>query len=149
MEGESAEAYQARLSALRAEEAARLQALIVEYQRRWWNESESVLLARVERTDSARMYDIYGASIGSFPRAHLRPVRWLKGAGPSRRFRLTYTGMTSCGPYGGGDAVAGAVGDVFVVFVRSGRPSQRTVIESVALANIRDPQLRERVDAVQ
>lgn len=77
----------------------------------------------------------------------MRPVRWLKGEGSSRRFLLNYAGLTDCGPYGGGEAVDGRVGDVFVVFVHDGQPSTEGVRFSLSLANIQDDELRARVNA--
>ena len=133
---ESSEAWQARV-------AAEAQASLVALQHQWWDASQSVLLARVERRDTVRLRD-FDPNVEA-PRVLLRPVHWLKGSGPSRRFRLTYTGMLSCGPYGGGEAVDGAVGEVFIVFVGEGRPRQESVFISLAPANVVDPELRERV----
>jgi hypothetical protein len=136
--GETIEAYQARL-----EEEARAQ--VSAYQRQWWNEAHSVLLARVVSVDSIRLRDDWGAAYARSPRVHLRPVRWLKGSGPWRRFRLNYQGLTDCGPYGGGEAVTGRVGELFVVFVRAGAPAQANVITSLAPDHIVDSELRSRV----
>jgi hypothetical protein len=135
---ESSEAWQARVTAEAQNE-------LMNRQRQWWNDSQSVLLARVERRDTVRLRDAWGDPNFEAPRVLLRPVRWLKGSGPSRRFRLSYTGMTTCGPYGGGEAVNGAVGEVFIVFVGEGRPRQESVFISLAPTNVVDPELRERV----
>jgi hypothetical protein len=145
MEGESEFDYVIRLQTLREEEAAASLARRVEFEQQWWNESESVFLARIERAETIE-FDGYYETV---PRVHLRPLRWIKGSGSSRRFRLSYEGMTSCGPYGGGEAVEGAVGDVFLVFVREGRPRQRSVIHSLALTNVHNPDLRARLPEVQ
>lgn len=147
--GESEETYNARISALRAEAEAASLARRTAYQRQLWEESASVVLARVERTDRVPLRDIYGQVYSQSPRAHLRPVHWLKGSRSSRRFHVRYTGDASCGPYGGGDAVSGEVGEVFVVFVREGRPSQATIADSLALDNILDSELLERVRQFQ
>lgn len=137
------------MAALRAEESAAFLASRVEYQQQWWNESQSVLLARVERVGSVQLRDDWGEAYDDSPRVFLRPVRWLKGSGSARRFRLSYDGMTSCGPYGGGDAVDGEVGEVFVVYVREGQPHQRSVIESLAPENVVDPQVREMLGQLE
>lgn len=139
--GESNEAYQTRLAALRAAEAEVNAQRVLQMQQGWWDESQSVLLARVVRRDSIRLKDNWGEIYGRSPRVLLRPVRWLKGSGSSRRFRLNYEGLTSCGPYGGGDAVDGEIGEVFVVFVREGRPRQDSVITSLAMDRVRDPRV--------
>ena len=135
---ESSEAWEARVT-------AEAQAQLVATQRHWWESAQSVLLARVEQRDTVRRRDPTWDMSFESPRVLLRPVHWLKGSGPSRRFRLTYTGMSSCGPYGGGEAVDGAVGELFIVFVGEGRPRQESVFISLAPANVVDPELRERL----
>lgn len=137
--GESIEAWRARLD-------AEAQAQTASYQRGWWDQSQSVLLARIERIDSVPVRNDWANVNTHSPRVHLRPVRWLKGSGPSRRFHLNITGITDCGPYGGGEAVNGRIGDVFLVFVRDGRPNQASVITSLALDHIVDQDLRARVE---
>ncbi|HVV32235.1 MAG TPA: hypothetical protein VHC73_03315 [Vitreimonas sp.] len=136
--GESIEAYNARL----AEEA---QARVIGYQRGWWERAQSVLLARIERRDSISLKDDRGVTYARSPRVLLRPVRWLKGEGPPRRFYLNYSGLTDCGPYGGGEAVDGEVGDFFVVFVSEGPASQASVVTSLALDSIVDQDLKDRI----
>jgi hypothetical protein len=138
--GETIEAWRARLD-------AEAQARAVEQRRQWWGRSELVLLARIVRTDSIPLRDFSGREYDRFPRVFMRPVRWLKGSGSSRRFHLNWEGMTDCGPYGGGEAASGHIGDLVVVFVREGRPSPANVGFSLAPEHIVDPELRARVDA--
>jgi hypothetical protein len=138
--GESIEAWQARLE-------AEAQAQIAGYQRGWWEQSQSVLLARIERIDSVAIRNDWTGTNARSPRVRLRPVRWLKGSGPPGRFHLNVTGVSDCGPYGGGEAVNGRMGELFLVFVREGRPSQANVITSLALDTIVDEELKARVEA--
>lgn len=137
--GESIEAWQARLQ-------AEAQAQTAGYQRGWWDQSQSVLLARIERIDSVRVRNDWAGTNTRSPRVYLRPVRWLKGSGSARRFRLNITGISDCGPYGGGEAVNGHVGDVFLVFVREGQPTQASVITSLAPGNVVDEALKARLE---
>jgi hypothetical protein len=132
----------------RARVTAEAEAQLIDQQRRWWNDAHSVLLARVERRDTVRFRNEWAGGYDRSPRVTLRPISWLKGEGSSRRFRLSYSGMTDCGPYGGGEAVGGQVGDVFVVFVGEGRPSQTSVFVSLAMGNVVDPGLRDRIAAL-
>jgi hypothetical protein len=135
--GESQEAYSARVEAMRAEARALREQSWINQQQSWWDDSESVFIARVERVANVRL------DFGEARRTYLRPVRWLKGGGPARRFFVNHEGWTSCGPYGrGGAAVEGAVGETFVVFVRDGRPSLNNLITSVAPSVITHPELR-------
>lgn len=143
MEGETDEAYQLRLEEVRAAQAAEDFAFRARMQREAWENSQSVLIARIERAGAVVPLGDHGET----PRPTLRPVRWLKGSGPARPFHVRYTEFTSCAPVGGGDAVRGAVGEEFVVFVRNGRPGVRSIIGSVAVNAIADDQLRARVAA--
>lgn len=143
LEGETDAAYQQRLEALRVEAAAADIGRRAEWERQAFETAHAVLIARVERTGQTVRVDDYNQS----PRPTLRPVRWLKGAGPARTFRVRYSEFTSCGPVGGGDAVTGAVGEQFLVFVREGRPHERAIMGTIALANIADDQLRALASA--
>ena len=139
MEGESAEAYQARLTAARdADEAAR-RANALTRQQQLWDESESVVVARITEV----------TEIGSGPffyepetRVRLSPVRTLKGRTRRSSFSLQTRGMTSCGPIGF-DVNFGDAGEEFVIFVRSGRPSENTILDGIALSWIQDPRVLE------
>ena len=138
MEGESPEAHQARMTAVRDAEAAARRAGALTRQQQLWDESESVLLARITEVSRIGGPFFYAPET----RVRLAPVRTLKGRARRLSFSLRTNGMTSCGPIGF-DVNFGAVGEEFVIFVRSGRPSQNTVLDGVALSWIQDPRVLE------
>lgn len=143
--GETAEAFQQRVEARRAQEEADRQARLIAFQRQAWEEASSVVIARVTRREEAvPLRNRYGEVYYRTPRTHLRVVRWLKGEARGRpSFGVRYAGLTSCGPYGGGDAVNGAVGEEFVVFLSAGRLHESRVTDSFAPDSVVEPGLRE------
>lgn len=147
--GETAEAFQQRVEARRAQEEADLQAQLIAFQRQTWEEASSVVIARVVRREEAvPLRNEYGEVYGQSPRAHLRVERWLKGQARGRpSFSVRYAGLTSCGSFGGGDAVDGAVGAEFVVFLSAGRLRESRVINSLALDRVMAPELRDMLTA--
>lgn len=147
--GETAEVFQQRVEARRAQEEADRQARLIAFQRQTWEEASSVVIARVVRREEAvPLRNEYGEVYGQSPRAHLRVERWLKGQARGRpSFSVRYVGLTSCGPFGGGDAVDGAVGAEFVVFLSAGRLRQSRVINSLALDRVMAPELRDMLTA--
>jgi hypothetical protein len=149
--GETEEAFHQRVAALRAEEEAARLAQVVDYQRQTWDEAAWVVVARVVRREVAvPMRDDRGRVYGNTPRARMRVVRWLKGDGQGRpQFSVRYAGMTSCGPFGGGDAVLGEVGEEFVVFLSAGRLAESRVTESFALDRVTEPNLRALLDGAE
>jgi|GEM_PF-3941900 len=140
--GESEASHAARVAAFRAEQDAQHVAWLHERQVRVWDEADSVFVARIERVATAQL-----EHLGETPRVTLRPVRSLKGRRYASRFTLRYTEMTSCGPIPSFDALRGAVGDEYVVFVRGGRPRQSSVQQAIALANITDDRIRTALAA--
>lgn len=140
--GESDEAYAQRQAEFRAAQEAQHQQWLHDRQVRLWDEAESVIIARVERI---RTVDLY--YIGEVPRVTLRPVRTIKGRRYTNRFDLRYTEATSCGPIPAFDAIQGQVGDEFVIFLRGGRPSQRTVQQTTTTGAITDTRITEAINA--
>lgn len=136
-EGESAEAHAARVTAWQAQRDAEDAQWRHDRQVRLWDEADSVILARIERV---RPFET--AMFGTSQRVTLRGVRALKGRAYTNRFTLNYTDGTSCGPLPGFDAITGNVGDTFVIFVRGGRPSQRTVQGTAAPNAITDERIQ-------
>ena len=136
-QGESEEAYAARVAAWQAERAAQEAQWRHDQQLRLWDEADSVFIARIVRVQphQAPMY-------GDSQRVTLRGIRQLKGRRYTNRFALQYTDATSCGPLPAFEAITGHVGDIYVVYVRGGRPSQRTVQHAIAPANITDDRVR-------
>lgn len=134
--GERAEAYAARIEAIRAEERAIRERSWISQQQSWWDDSEFVFIARVERVGTVRL------DFGETRRAHLRPVQWLKGEGRSRRFSVNHEGWTSCGPFGrGGDAASGEVGETFVVFARQSPLRLENLVTAVSPSAITHPDI--------
>ncbi|MBP6690609.1 MAG: hypothetical protein KA153_11495 [Hyphomonadaceae bacterium] len=143
-EGESAEAHAARVAAWQANLDAQDAQWRADRQSRLWDEADSVFIARIVRVQPYETR--YGESS---QRVTLRGVRALKGRAYTNRFTLNYTEPTSCGPLPGFDAITGAVGDTFVIFVKGGRPDQRTVQNTAALTAITDPRIRAALEGGQ
>ena len=138
--GESDETYAARAAAHQAGLEAQHQTWLHERQVRLWDEADSVFLARIERMRPMELY-----AWGDVQRVTLRPLRGsapLKGRRYANSFNLAYQEATSCGPIPAFEAITGHVGDTYVVFVQGGRPSQRTVQQTIAPANITDERIR-------
>lgn len=140
-EGESAEAYAARAEAWQAARDAEDAQWRHDRQVRLWDEADAVFYARIERVQTVRY------NYGETQRVTLRGFRSFKGRLYTNRFTLQNTEATSCGALPGFDAINGAVGDVFVVFVSGGRPRQATVQNAIAPANITDERIRVFVAA--
>jgi hypothetical protein len=140
--GESDEAYAQRIAEFRAAEQAQHQAWLHARQVRMWDEADSVIIARIVRVREYRM-----EYLGDVPRVTLRPVRTIKGRRYTNRFDLRYIEATSCGPIPAFDAIQGQVGDEFVIFLRGGRPSQRTVQQTNALSAVTDARIIEAIAA--
>lgn len=140
-QGETNEAYATRAAAWQAERDAQDAQWRADRQSRIWDEADSVFLARIVRVQPNA--NDYGQ------RVTLRGVRSLKGRAYTNRFTLNYTEGTSCGPLPGFDAIQGAVGDTYVVFVKGGRPRQSTVQATAALTAITDDRIRAALAAAQ
>ena len=135
-QGESDEAYAARAAAWQAQRDAEDALFRHDQQVRVWDAADSVFIARIVRVRP------YHSDYGDSQRVTLRSVRVLKGRRYTNSFTLHYTEATSCGPLPAFDAITGAVGDIFVVYVRGGRPRQSTVQQAIAPANITDDRVR-------
>lgn len=123
--GETDAAYRARLVRLAAAEQAQWRLDRGRAQAAQWQASTLVFVGRVERVQTSP--EPYRGA----PSVLVRPVRWLKGQGSGRLVRMQYTGMTTCGPYGGGDAVRGKAGEHFVLFAGQLPGDSRPAIDSV------------------
>jgi len=96
-----------------------------------WTTAQRVVLARVERMGSIRLRGSEGQRYRS-PLVTLRPIRWLKGSGPTRRLRVHFLSDDSCDS-GAGSAPYGAVGDVFLLFYGPGPLSPRNILDTFGL----------------
>jgi len=141
-EGESQEAYAQRVADWQAERDAEDAAWRHQRQVQLWDEADSVVLARI-----VRVRPDHNDYFGETQRVTLRPYRTLKGRRYTNSFTLRYTDATSCGPLPGFDAIRGAVGDEFVIFLRGGRPSQRTVQGTASTGAITDTRITEEIRA--
>jgi hypothetical protein len=76
------------------------------------------------------------------PLVTLETRRWLRGSGTQRRFALSFTDWSSCGPSGGGDAPRwGRLGELFVIYDIGSSASARGEL-NVAAPNVLDPRVR-------
>lgn len=140
--GESDEAYAQRQAEFRAAQEAQHQQWLHDRQVRVWDEADSVIIARITRVRPDHI-DYWG----DVPRVRLRAVRTIKGRRYTNSFDLRYTDATSCGPMPAFDAIQGQVGDEFVIFLRGGRPNQRTVQLTAAMSAITDTRITEAINA--
>lgn len=76
-----------------------------------------------------------------------KPVRWVKGVGELTEFRLERTGMTSCGPTPEFDAIGGAPGHVFLVYLKGGALEQKDVIDTLAVNRVDEARTLAALDA--
>ena len=131
-EGESEEAFTARVAAL-AEAEKHKQALAEKrregfqqgYEFALWDSADLAVLAEIVAIKERKVNRPY---VDSSPLVTLKILSVARGKTTSKRFQLEYTGITSCGPYGPTNIVEGAIGDRFVVFFRSGKPGMKTVL---------------------
>ncbi len=139
--GETAEAYKARLAAMdKAMRAAGNQAL-ADRQKRAWDSAALIFIARVEQVRPVKL-TYYGPG----QTAQVKVLRWIKGKAKGGKFWISYKGETSCGPVGGGDAVDGKVGELFVVMASGAPLSSARVIDSFGAARAFDLRIRAALE---
>ena len=109
-----------------------------------WDKADLVVVAQVAER---RMITLPGPS--NAPQVSLAPMTWLKGAGSPWQFDLGATGMTTCGPVPGFDAISGKVGDEFVIFVKGDDPAQATIFETVSLKALVEPRALAALKAAE
>jgi len=130
LEGESDDAYARRLEPFEAERVRRDQEEVDRFQRQRdaknWASADRVLLAEAVA---------FGDSLLK-PQVWLRPVRWLKGTGKLQSFQLKPIAQDSCEWPGNGDALEGEVGETFLIFLKPGAPSSKTVLDSISVNRI-------------
>lgn len=143
LEGESDQAYQARVDTLRREQAER-----------WLKERQAVALRRAEvifiardtawypdarpRVRNGRLLPLRPLS---YPApSYFKPLAWFRGRRTTDLFQLR-AGYSSCGPMGFGDTTSSRHGDRFVFFARKGRVTQDSLIDAIAIDKIDDPAL--------
>lgn len=134
------EARQDYLATLRAEADKR------EHHARLWDEAEQVFVARIEAVSPRKIEKFWGGD-ADVNDVMLRPVSWLKGAGEEQAFTVGIREWSDCGPDPRWDALWGKVGDVFVVFVASGAPSQSSIREAMTPGALLDPRAKAALAA--
>lgn len=111
----------------------------LQYQRMLFSEAESILIARIDRVEAREKLPEDQAYLQEMPRVVLKPVEWVKGSGSAAELPLVYTGLTSCGPMPGFEAMWGKPGGVYVVYLKTGAAlAQANVMHVIAVNNIRD-----------
>ena len=109
-----------------------------------WDEADSVIIARITRVRHRSASIIWGdvphVTLARRPHAQRPPPI-------TNSFDLRYTDATSCGPMPAFDAIQGQVGDEFVIFLRGGRPGQRTVQQTTSTGAITDTRITEAIAA--
>lgn len=143
-DGESADAFKARMDAAAAAAAARYDQIILDAQRQAWDKAASVVIARVDKVQPIKAV-IYGP----MNRAYLTPLSWLKGKQRRGTFTIADTGETDCGPTGGGDATAAKAGDLVVVYASEGKLGNNTMIANFAADRVRDPRIKAALDVAR
>lgn len=109
------------------------------YQTAKWDKADGVLVARIETVQPYKLQTQWGYSL-NLVRVEMQPVGWLRGGGELAPFRLTATGIDSCGGYSPRwEGLGGKPGQKFVVYFRGAAPSQDTVLEAIALDRITEP----------
>ncbi len=113
-------------------------------QTRAWDSADLVIVAQVAERRTISLPGLPDA-----PQVSLAPMTWLKGQGSPWQFDLGATEMTTCGPLPGFDAIAGKVGDEFVIFVKGDDPAQKTIFETVNLKAMTEPRALAALKAQQ
>jgi hypothetical protein len=129
--GESAEAYKSRSDAYyleirhKEEVAAANRAGIAEgYETGLWETAGIVAVVEIVAKDG----DGYFAPSEGGPETTLKVVNAIRGNPLRKPFKIGYEGMTSCGPYGHVNLVGGNIGDRFVIFAKSRKLTQESII---------------------
>ncbi|NWK97294.1 hypothetical protein DM806_16775 [Sphingobium lactosutens] len=130
LEGESDDGYAKRLKLFETERVRQEQEEIRQFQlqrdAKNWSSADRVMLAEAVE---------FGGSLLK-PKVRLRPVRWLKGKGKLQSFQLKPVTRDSCEWPGNGDALGGEVGEKFLIFLKPGSPSSKTVLDSISVSRI-------------
>lgn len=113
----------------------------LKYQSEKWDKADGVIVARVEATLPYKTQTIWGYSL-DLMKVEMMPMRWLKGEGKLPSFVIATTGIDSCGDEPAWQGLRGKTGEEFVVYFVGATPSQDTVLEAIAPANILEPKAR-------
>jgi hypothetical protein len=147
--GESDEAYKIRTSTLQRERVA---TWLKERQADVLRRADTIVIARDTpwsppyrpRTRGGRPIPPRIEPIPYPAPSYYKPIDWFKGVRTRALFRVGKS-MTSCGPMGIGDTTYSQPGNLYVFFARKGPPSEKTLIDAIAVDHITDPALMEFV----
>ena len=135
--GETEEEYQPRIDA--HFKAQRLSTLtrFGQFQSQYFEAAPEAFVARVvDRKKS-----------GWREQAVLEPVKWIKGEGRKKRYKVRMDFETSCGPVGGGDAVNQPLGSLVLVMLQASKDKWTRADRNFSLDNIQDQSLRAKLIA--
>ncbi len=147
--GESPEAYAARVKELMAQREAQWD---LEQQAYDLERADLIFIARktqlppsVQPVSGQSEIIVQGLRNSNLQRVHFTPIDWFKGP-VSRQTFLNRLWENDCGWTRFGDVTADdAIGQRYVFFARSGRISQDTLIDAIAVDRITDPALLDFV----
>lgn len=139
--GETDAAYDARMKVLFESQRVQYRLALFNAQAEAWRQSEVVLVGRVDRVKKVKLP--YPTPRGDTSQEVLvRPISFLKSKQSRRVFWVRSSGVTTCGPYGGGDAIDGAVGDHFLFFISQTKSGGHRVTDSVGPNRAEEPRVR-------
>ena len=132
LQGESVETYKARLE---AEDKAKLAHFLADRQTVNLKRADSIFIAR----ETARAPRRPAEARNPYP-IYFKPVKWFRGTSTGALFRVTL-GITTCGPWGVGDASSSRLGQHLLFFGRKGLLTEKVLIDAIAVDKINDPAL--------
>ncbi len=103
-------------------------------QARLFDEAGALVLVRYVREDKTKGLPKEFDYMNGQPLAVLKPIRWIRGSGPSTEINLGSGMAPPCGQMTGQDALYGKPGNVFLVYLSGG--AQPTVLEAYSLDRI-------------
>lgn len=135
-EGESQADYRARIEREQQKQHAAYLASYAKQQAEHYETADQVFVARITKR---------GLHDGWRKWADLKPVKWIKGKGKKRSYRVRLAGSTSCGDYGGGDAVLLAEGELLLVMLRPDESKYARAEWNYAFVSLLNTDIRQRV----
>jgi hypothetical protein len=138
--GETDEAYAGRLEQLQAADRVRYRAGLAEWQAASWQKSSAIFVGRIEAARTVRL-PFRTVSGDTSQKVKVRPVSWLRGKASNQPIWVRHSGVTTCGPFGGGDAVNGKPGDTFLFLIGPEGHGPHRIIDSIGRDRAEDPRV--------
>ncbi len=135
--GETSTDYNIRLAKYHEEEQRKFLENRKIYQGEMWKNNAIVALAVIDKIKPTNI-KYYGKS----NKVRLKILRFAKGSSNIKHVWVHYTDVTTCGPFGGGDAVDGKLGDVFAIFSSSSNISSRSVTDTIGESSALDENIK-------